>query len=162
MHEDGEAAVSMVRAFLSLGSNLGDRQQYLRDAISLLSRTVTVLGISQLYETAPVGGVVQDDFLNVVIEIDTELGPFELLDLCQAAEVDANRVRVVRFGPRTLDVDLLLYGDLAIATERLEVPHPRMFERKFVLAPLADLAPELVPEELFLAAEGDVVAIGML
>ncbi len=162
MHEDGEAKVSTVRAFLSLGSNLGDRQHYLREAISQLSYDVTVLGISRLYETAPVGGVVQDDFLNVVIEIDTELSPLALLDRCQKAEVDANRVRLVRFGPRTLDVDILLYGDSAIDEERLTVPHPRMFERKFVLAPLADLAPELVPEELLLAAEGDVVAIGML
>lgn len=154
--------MSAVRAFLSLGSNLGDRHQYLRDGISFVSQSVTVLGISRLYETAPVGGVVQDDFLNVVIEIDTELSALELLDLCQAAEVDANRVRLVRFGPRTLDVDVLLYGDSAIDTERLTVPHPRMFERRFVLAPLADLAPELVPDELFAAAEGDVVAIGML
>ena len=154
--------MSVVRAFLSLGSNLGDRQQYLRDGIFFVSQAVTVLGVSQLYETAPVGGVVQDDFLNVVIEIDTELSALELLDLCQAAEVEANRVRLVRFGPRTLDVDVLLYGDSAIDTERLVVPHPRMFERRFVLAPLADLAPQLVPEELFAGAVGDVVPIGML
>jgi 2-amino-4-hydroxy-6-hydroxymethyldihydropteridine diphosphokinase len=147
---------------LSLGSNLGDRQQYLRDAIFELSSDVTVLGVSRLYETAPVGGVVQDDFLNVVIEIDTELSPLELLDRCQALESQANRVRLVRFGPRTLDVDILLYGDSAIDSERLTVPHPRMFERKFVLQPLSDLAPELVPEDLLLAALGDVIALGML
>ena len=154
--------MSAVRAFLSLGSNLGDRQQYLRDAIFELSSDVTVLGVSRLYETAPVGGVVQDDFLNVVIEIDTELSPLELLDRCQALESQANRVRLVRFGPRTLDVDILLYGDSAIDSERLTVPHPRMFERKFVLQPLSDLAPELVPEDLLLAALGDVIALGML
>ncbi len=154
--------MSAARAFLSLGSNLGDKQQYLRDAIFELSSDVTVLGVSRLYETAPVGGVVQDDFLNVVIEIDTVLSPLELLDRCQALESQANRVRLVRFGPRTLDVDILLYGDSAIDSERLTIPHPRMFERKFVLQPLSDLAPELVPEELLLAALGDVVAIGML
>jgi 2-amino-4-hydroxy-6-hydroxymethyldihydropteridine diphosphokinase len=152
----------VVRAFLSLGSNLGDRHRYLRDAISLLSHDMDVLSISPLYETAPVGGVVQDDFLNVVVEVDTTLSALELLDRCQAAEADANRVRLVRFGPRTLDVDILLYGDSAITSERLIVPHPRMFERRFVLAPLRDLAPELVPDEVFAAAEGDVVAIGML
>ena len=151
-----------VRAFLSFGSNLGDRTAYLKGGIEGLGEGIDVLAISPLYETAPVGGVPQDNFLNVVVEIDTTLAPEALLDRCHAAEHAAERVREIRFGPRTLDVDVLLYGGITIDTERLTVPHPRMWERRFVLAPLRDLAPELVPEEIFLAAEGDVVKIGML
>ena len=147
---------------MSFGSNLGDRTAYLKGGIEGLGEGIDVLAISPLYETAPVGGVPQDNFLNVVVEIDTTLAPEALLDRCHAAEHAAERVREIRFGPRTLDVDVLLYGGITIETERLTVPHPRMWERRFVLAPLRDLAPELVPEEIFLAAEGDVVKIGML
>ena len=150
------------RAFLSLGSNLGDRRAQLRDAIASMNIEISVLAISALYETAPVGGVAQDDFLNVVVEIDTTLSAMQLLDACQALEARANRVRTVRFGPRTLDVDVLLFGDSVITTDRLEVPHPRMWERRFVLAPLRDLAPELVPQDVYEAAHGDVVEVGML
>ncbi len=151
-----------VRAFLSFGSNLGDRKAYLSRGIETLGEAIAVIAISPLYETAPVGGVPQDNFLNVVVEVDTTLEPDALLDRCQDLERDAARIRGVRFGPRTLDVDVLLYGGSVIATERLTVPHPRMWERRFVLAPLRDLAPELVPAEIFLAAEGEVVKIGML
>ncbi|MEI6701462.1 MAG: 2-amino-4-hydroxy-6-hydroxymethyldihydropteridine diphosphokinase [Actinomycetota bacterium] len=153
---------SAVRAFLSFGSNLGDRTAYLAGGVEALGEGIEVIAISPLYETAPVGGVPQDDFLNVVVEIDTTLEPEALLDRCQDLERTAERVRDLRFGPRTLDVDVLLYGGMTIETERLTVPHPRMWERRFVLAPLRDLAPELVPNEIFLAAEGDVVKIGML
>ena len=95
-----------------------------------------------MYETVPVGGPPQDDFLNAVVAIDTTLDARELLELAQRIEADAERVRTVRWGPRTLDVDVLLVGDERIDEPDLVVPHPRMAERAFVLVPLADLAPE--------------------
>jgi len=132
-----------VRAFLGLGSNLGDRWGYLRDAVASLP---DVAAVSPVYETAPVGGPeAQPEYLNLVVELETERSPRELLGVAQALEEAAGRVRVERWGPRTLDVDVLLVGDLVVDEPDLVVPHPRMFERRFVLAPLADLAPELVP-----------------
>jgi len=101
--------------------------------------------VSPVYETAPVGGPEQGPYLNCVVEIDTDLDPEELLAACQAAERAAERVRTVRWGPRTLDADVLPYDDLALDTAELVIPHPRMYERRFVLAPLADLAPQLCP-----------------
>jgi 2-amino-4-hydroxy-6-hydroxymethyldihydropteridine diphosphokinase len=131
-----------VRAFLALGSNLGDRRAYLKAAIE---RLPDVVAISQLYETDPVGGPPgQGAFLNCVVELRTARTPRELLTAAQAAEADAARVRVERWGPRTLDVDVLLVGDEVVDEPDLVVPHPRMWERGFVLVPLADLAPELV------------------
>ncbi len=133
---------SPVRAFLALGSNLGDRRAYLREAVG---RLPDVVGVSHLYETDPVGGPPgQGAFLNCVVELLTALSPRELLAAAQAAELAAERVRVERWGPRTLDVDVLLVGDEAVEEPDLVVPHPRMWERGFVLIPLADLAPELV------------------
>lgn len=132
-----------MRAFLGLGSNLGDRWGYLRDAVASLP---DVAAVSPVYETAPVGGPeAQPEYLNLVVELETERSPRELLGVAQALEEAAGRVRVERWGPRTLDVDVLLVGDLVVDEPDLVVPHPRMFERRFVLAPLADLAPELVP-----------------
>lgn len=131
-----------VRAFLSLGSNLGDRRAYLRAAAG---RLPDVVGVSNLYETDPVGGPPgQGAYLNCVVELLTALTPRELLAVAQAAETAAARVRVERWGPRTLDVDVLLVGEEKVDEADLTVPHPRMWERGFVLAPLADLAPELV------------------
>ncbi len=131
-----------VRAFLSLGSNLGDRRAYLRAA---LDRLPDVVGVSNLYETDPVGGPPgQGAYLNCVVELRTALTPRELLAVAQAAEAAASRVRVERWGPRTLDVDVLLVGDEKVDEADLTVPHPRMWERGFILVPLADLAPELV------------------
>lgn len=133
---------SPVRAFLALGSNLGDRRAYLRAA---LRRIPDVTSVSQLYETDPVGGPPgQGAFLNCVVEMWTARSPRELLAIAQAAEAAAERVRVERWGPRTLDVDVLLVGDEMVDEPDLTVPHPRMWERGFVLVPLADLAPELV------------------
>lgn len=130
------------RAFLSLGSNLGDRRAYLRSAVD---RFPDVVAVSQLYETDPVGGPPgQGAFLNCVVELRTTRTPRELLTMAQAAESAAERVRVERWGPRTLDVDVLLVGDEVVDEPDLTVPHPRMWERGFVLVPLADLAPELV------------------
>lgn len=131
-----------MRAFLALGSNLGDRRAYLKAA---MRRIPDVTAVSQLYETDPVGGPPgQGAFLNCVVELWTTRSPRELLAVAQAAESAAERVRVERWGPRTLDVDVLLVGDEAVNEPDLIVPHPRMWERGFVLVPLADLAPELV------------------
>ena len=126
-----------------MGSNLGDSHQLLMTAIDNLPDVQAVSGV---YETAPVGGPTQDPYLNLVVEICTSLEPYELLGVCQDLEQEARRVRTVRWGPRTLDVDVLLYGELQLTDPDLIVPHPRMYERAFVLYPLAELAPELLAE----------------
>ena len=136
----------MTRAYLALGSNLGDRLANLQTAVDDLAGAagVRVDALSRVYETAPVGGPPQDPFLNAVVAVDTDLPPHALLALAQQLERDARRVRGERFGPRTLDVDVLLYDDLALDDPDLVIPHPRMWERGFVLAPLRDVAPHLV------------------
>ena len=146
-----------MRAFLGLGSNLGDRRRHLEAAVSSLP---DVVAVSPVYETDPVGGPPQAPYLNVVVELETERSPRELLETAQRAERLAGRVRGERHGPRTLDVDVLLVGGLTIAEPALVVPHPRMWQRRFVLAPLADLAPELVPAETLAASEGEVRRTG--
>ncbi|BCP54094.1 2-amino-4-hydroxy-6-hydroxymethyldihydropteridine diphosphokinase [Kaistia sp. 32K] len=135
----------MTEAFLGLGSNLGDRAELLRDAIAALDTapSVRVTRISSLYETPPWGPVPQGPYLNACIGVETSLSPRALLELGLAIERDHGRERAVRWGPRTLDIDLLLYGDEAIDEDGLIVPHPRMAERAFVLVPLAEIAPEL-------------------
>jgi 2-amino-4-hydroxy-6-hydroxymethyldihydropteridine diphosphokinase len=131
-----------VRAFLGLGSNLGDRRAYLRDAVTKLP---DVSAVSPVYETDPIGGPPgQGAYLNCVVELWTSRTPRELLVVAQAAETAAQRVRIERWGPRTLDVDVLLVGEEQVDEPDLIVPHPRMWERGFVLVPLGDLAPELV------------------
>ncbi len=137
----------MVAAHLALGSNLGDRHSHLAIAVQALDLhdQIELTGVSDLYETDPIGGPEQDAFLNMAVSIETDLAPLELLDVCQSLEEAAQRVRIERWGPRTLDVDVLLYGDESIDSERLVVPHPRMWERRFVVEPLADVAPGLVP-----------------
>ena len=142
-----------MRAFLALGSNLGEREALLRQAVAAMPDLVAV---SPVYETDPVGGPEQDAYLNAVVELDTERTPRELLELCRRLEADAERVRIERWGPRTLDVDVLWVGGLTVDEPDLEVPHPRMWERRFVLAPLADLAPDLVPAPVLAAAAGEV------
>jgi 2-amino-4-hydroxy-6-hydroxymethyldihydropteridine diphosphokinase len=136
----------LTRAYLALGSNLGDRLGFLQGAVDDLAHTdgVRVVALSSVFETAPVGGPPQDDYLNAVVAIETDLDPWALLDVAHRCEDCAGRVRDVRFGPRTLDVDVLLYGDLRLDDPALTIPHPRMQERGFVLAPLRQLAPELV------------------
>jgi 2-amino-4-hydroxy-6-hydroxymethyldihydropteridine diphosphokinase len=136
----------VTRAYLALGSNLGDRLANLQTAVDALADTagIRVDALSRVYETAPVGGPPQDPFLNAVVAVDTELDPHALLALAQQLERNAHRVRGERFGPRTLDVDVLLYDDLALDDPDLVLPHPRMWERGFVLAPLRDVAPHLV------------------
>lgn len=130
------------RAFLALGSNLGNRRAYLRHAID---RLPDIVAVSPLYETDPVGGPPgQGAYLNCVVELNTDRTPRELLAEAQAAEAAAQRERNERWGPRTLDVDVLLVGDEKVDDPDLTVPHPRMWTRGFVLVPLGDLAPELV------------------
>jgi len=136
-----------MRAFLGLGSNLGDRWAHLRGAVAALP---DVVAVSPVYETEPVGGPAgQGRYLNCVVELDTDLGPRELLEAAQRVEAAAGRVRAERWGPRTLDVDVLIVDDLAVDDPDLVVPHPRLWERDFVLIPLADLAPDLVPAGRF-------------
>jgi 2-amino-4-hydroxy-6-hydroxymethyldihydropteridine diphosphokinase len=131
-----------VRAFLGLGSNLGDRRAYIREAVA---RLPDVVAVSPLYETDPIGGPPgQGAYLNCVVELCTARTARELLAEAQAAEAAAQRTRLERWGPRTLDVDVLLVGDDEINEPDLTVPHPRMWTRGFVLVPLGDLAPELV------------------
>jgi 2-amino-4-hydroxy-6-hydroxymethyldihydropteridine diphosphokinase len=151
------------RAFIGLGSNLGDRLAALRQAVAQLKEGGDVTAVSPLYETEPVGGPEdQGAFLNIVVELATSDSPRQLLARCQALEEAAHRVRTVRFGPRTLDADVLLVGDLVVDDPDLVVPHPRMWERRFVLAPLADLAPHLVPGDRLIAAGGKVVRRGSM
>jgi 2-amino-4-hydroxy-6-hydroxymethyldihydropteridine diphosphokinase len=151
----------MTRAFLGLGSNLGDRDRHLRDAIETL-RGHGLAAVSPVYETAPVGGPEQGPFLNLVVELETDAGARELLELCQELEATARRVRDERWGPRTLDVDLLWIDGVTVDQPDLVVPHPRMWERRFVLAPLRDLAPDLVDAKAVAQATGDVDRLGGL
>lgn len=131
----------MATAYLLLGSNLGDRALILREAVEYLAHTAgTVEAVSGLYETAAWGLEDQPAFLNQAVRLRTSLLPDQLLDACQATEQQAGRERLVRWGARTLDVDILLYDDAVLATERLTVPHPRLPERRFALVPLAELA----------------------
>jgi 2-amino-4-hydroxy-6-hydroxymethyldihydropteridine diphosphokinase len=131
-----------MRAFLGFGSNLGDREAYIRDAVR---QVPDLLRVSPLYESYAEGGPPgQGPFLNCVAEMDTSLTPRMLLKWCQGREMLANRKRDVRWGPRTLDVDVLLYGELEVREPDLEIPHPRMWARPFVIAPLADLDPKLI------------------
>ncbi len=128
-------------AYLGIGSNLGDRLAHLQGAVRGLAAApgVSVVAVSPVYETAPVGGPPQPDYLNAVVAIDTTLSGRDLLDVAHRLEGHADRVRTERWGPRTLDVDVLLVGDEEIHDDDLQVPHPRLAERGFVLAPLADL-----------------------
>ncbi len=123
--------------------------------------------MSPVYETDPVGGPEQDAYYNIVVELTTERTPRQLLELCRELEQAAGRIRRIRWGPRTLDVDVLLVGDQVVNTEDLTVPHPRMTQRNFVMAPLLDLAPELVSDPQLTSydpaeAIGEVTNIGPL
>lgn len=150
----------MTRAFLGLGSNLGDRVALLRSAVASIP---DVVGVSSVYETAPVGGPGgQDAYLNMVVELDTPLDARGLLEVCRRLETAAGRVREERWGPRTLDVDVLWVHGESRHDPDLEVPHPRMRHRRFVLAPLAELAPDLVSAAELAASEGEVWTCGDL
>ena len=135
--------------YIALGTNLEPRAAHLDKALELFHSVsgVEVKRVSSIYESKPVGYLDQPDFLNLVFEAETELLPLDLLDSCQTIEQELGRVRTIRFGPRTLDVDIVLYGVESIDEERLTVPHPRMQERSFVLLPLQELNPEYVVPE---------------
>lgn len=130
-------------AYISIGSNIGDRLNHLVEAIRALHSQVNVVvsTVSSIYETAPVGFTDQADFLNIVVRVETELDAYELLEVCQKVEHERGRVRDIRWGPRTVDLDILLYNNDNVVAENLVVPHPRMHERAFVLTPLLEIAP---------------------
>lgn len=133
-------------AYISLGSNIGNRLEFLQEAVGLLKETqqIDVLEVSSVYETAPVGYVDQAAFLNIVVELKTLFTPHELLSKCNEIEDLLGRKRIVRWGPRTVDLDILLYNEENMKTEDLIIPHPRMAERGFVLVPLLELNPNII------------------
>ena len=134
----------MALAYVALGSNLGDRAGNLHAAIERLGALGTVEAVSPFVDTAPVGYTDQPRFLNAAVRLRTELAPRDLLDSLLAVEAALGRVRTIRWGPRTIDLDLLLYDDRVVDEPGLMVPHPRLHERRFVLEPLAAIAPDLV------------------
>lgn len=144
------ASVSMERgwhtAYVALGSNMGDRQAYLDGAVNALkcNENMRVGAVSDYIETAPYGGVEQDDFLNAALCLKTLLPPHELLDALHAIEQAANRERIIHWGPRTLDLDILFYDDLVFSDETLHIPHPEIPKRDFVLKPMVQIAPYFV------------------
>jgi 2-amino-4-hydroxy-6-hydroxymethyldihydropteridine diphosphokinase len=147
------------RVVLGLGSNLGDRAEHLRRAVAGLGDDVVAL--SDVYETEPMGGPDQGPYLNMVVVLRTDRSARDLLTHAQALESAAGRVRAERWGPRPLDVDILWIDGERLSSADLEVPHPRMAERDFVLVPLADVAPDLVPAE-WERGSASVVAWGPL
>ena len=150
----------MARAFLGLGSNMGDSLLFLRNAVADIP---DVVGISPVYRTEPMGGPEdQDPYFNIVVALNTQLSPYELLALCQKLESDAQRVRTIRWGPRTLDVDVLWVEGIVMNEPDLEIPHPRMWERNFVMAPLFDVAPDVAGEDWAKRAVGAIEKLGPL
>ncbi|GGI43274.1 2-amino-4-hydroxy-6-hydroxymethyldihydropteridine diphosphokinase [Mammaliicoccus stepanovicii] len=133
-------------AYLGLGSNIGDRELQLEQAIKSLNEVegINVTKRSPIYETKPVGYTDQPDFLNMCIEISTKLESLELLNACMMVERELHRVRETRWGPRTIDIDILLYDQSVIQSPDLEIPHPRMTERAFVMIPLNDIASSVI------------------
>lgn len=133
----------MNRAFLSIGSNMGDRFAFLQEAVRELmaDSRVTVEAVSSVYETDPVGYTDQAAFLNIAVGVTTTLSAHELLEVCQKIEQQLGRKRLIRWGPRTVDLDILVYNEENIESEVLQIPHPRMKERAFVLIPLASIYP---------------------
>ncbi|HEY9898542.1 MAG TPA: 2-amino-4-hydroxy-6-hydroxymethyldihydropteridine diphosphokinase [Pantanalinema sp.] len=136
----------MATVYLGLGSNVGDRVDYVKRAIELLEKhpLIEVTKVSSLYETEPLEYPDQQWFVNAVAEIQTALRPMPLLDALQGIEKQLQRQRIMRWGPRTIDLDILLYGDELLAEARLQIPHIRMHDRAFVLVPLAEIAPDAV------------------
>ncbi len=131
-------------AYIGLGSNMGDRTGACRRALELLSRAGRVVKISSFYCTEPVGYREQEEFINAVAELETELSPRDLLTVCQTIENELGRVRLVRWGPRAVDLDILLYGSTIVKTPDLLIPHPQLSLRGFVLVPLCEIAPHFV------------------
>ncbi len=138
-------------AYIGLGSNIGERERYLYTALKEMDTdaAIQIIDLSSIYETEPVGVTSQPVFLNMVAEIKTTYTPYELLDCLQEIEGQCKRTRELKWGPRTLDLDILLYNQENMKSERLEIPHPRMKERGFVLIPLFEVNPQLVKNELY-------------
>ena len=134
--------MKLVTAFLGLGSNLGNRAGYLEDALQSLDahQCIRILARSSMYDTDPVGEIAQPNFLNMVVEIETSLPPPELLELCLTIEESNGRVRSVKWGPRTLDIDILFYSNKIIEIDGLRIPHPEAHRRLFVVKPMAEIA----------------------
>ncbi len=135
------------RVYCSIGANLGDRERTLAACVAELDAIAEsrVVRVSPLYETEPVGDIPQPDFLNAVVALETGLQPEPFFDACLQIEQHFGRERRQRWGPRTLDIDIILFGRRHVQTARLQIPHPRFSERSFVLIPLADLVPDLTP-----------------
>ena len=133
-----------MEVYLGLGSNLGDRKTNLEKALQLLGERLSIRQVSSLYQTEPVGHTEQPMFFNAVCRAETDLGPLQLLSLIKGIEAALGRVPSFAGGPRSIDVDILLYEGLSMETADLTIPHPRMAERAFVLVPLLELSPELV------------------
>jgi 2-amino-4-hydroxy-6-hydroxymethyldihydropteridine diphosphokinase len=143
----------MANVYLGLGSNVGDTEKNLRKAIAALGKLGTITKTSSLYRTEPVGFVDQPWFLNQVVCLETELLPKDLLEKTQEIENDLGRTREIHWGPRTLDIDILLYDNVVLETPELTIPHPHMHERRFVLEPLAEIAPDVMNSKLKKTAE---------
>ena len=159
----GKSTKPLVTAFIGLGSNIEPRSKYIERAVNLMNAhpQIKVTKVSSLYQTDPVGGPRgQGRYLNGAAEIRTSLAPHELLDALQAIEAELGRKRETFWGPRTIDLDILLYGDQIISTDRLLVPHPRMHERRFVLQGLAEIAPEVIHPMLEMTAQTILEAMG--
>ena len=133
----------MHKIYLSLGSNIGETRKNLEEAMEALAEKVEITAVSSYYETEPVGYKDQSWFLNIAVAGETVLAPYELLSFTQSIEQGMGRVKLIRFGPRNIDIDILLYDDLILNDEALTIPHPRMTERAFVVEPLYEIAPEL-------------------
>ncbi len=135
----------MANAYLGIGGNIGDKKENIKKTLELLGnhKSIEVTNISSYYETEPVGYTDQDWFLNIVAEIETSLEPYELLKYCNHVEAELKRERIIRWGPRTIDVDILLYEGFTSDDEKLTVPHPRMCERAFVMIPLYEIANDI-------------------
>ena len=134
----------MIHVFLGIGTNLGDRERNLQEALAVLSQKMVILKQSSVYQTAPWGYMDQPAFLNQVIEAQTDLSSLNLLGFLKDTEKQLGRQANFRYGPRLIDLDILFYGNRIIQTPRLQVPHPRLTQRAFVLVPLAEIAPEFV------------------
>ncbi|MFD1417084.1 2-amino-4-hydroxy-6-hydroxymethyldihydropteridine diphosphokinase [Oceanobacillus jeddahense] len=136
----------MNQAFIALGTNIEPREEHLKQALDLLEANeyISIQKKSSIYETAPVGYQDQADFLNMVLELQTSLSSMNLLDVCQQIERELGRKRDIRFGPRTIDLDILTFNHENSRVERLIIPHPRMHERAFVLIPLGEIAPAFI------------------
>ncbi|GGE84872.1 2-amino-4-hydroxy-6-hydroxymethyldihydropteridine diphosphokinase [Priestia taiwanensis] len=143
-------------AYLSLGTNIGDRLYYLREAVKALHahEAICIEDVSSIYETEPVGYVDQENFLNIVVKISTSLRPINLLETTQSIELQLGRKREIHWGPRTIDLDILLYSNENMDTETLIIPHPRMYERNFVLVPLIELGVDISRSESVNLREG--------